>query len=232
MRSTPSASRHRTISSAACTASPPPVSRTGPEGTRGGILEPQQATDERGCSDGDPQSGTRPDPAHRAAARRRLRPAQRGPRRSTTRTPARRSRPSPSAARRTWTPPSPRPSSTCRPPPRPSAPPILERAARLVAERAETFARTICLEAGKPMKQARAETARCVDTLTFSAVEARTLAGEMVPMDASSAGAGKLGMIVREPMRRGRRHLALQLPAQPGVPQAGAGHRGRAARWC
>jgi acyl-CoA reductase-like NAD-dependent aldehyde dehydrogenase len=76
---------------------------------------------------------------------------------------------------------------------------ILERAARLVAERAETFARTICLEAGKPLKQARAETARCVDTLTFSAVEARSLAGEVVPMDASAAGAGKLGVILREP---------------------------------
>lgn len=50
---------------------------------------------------------------------------------------------------------------------------ILDRAARLVSERAESFARTICLEAGKPLKQARAETQRCVDTLTFSAVEAR-----------------------------------------------------------
>ena len=77
---------------------------------------------------------------------------------------------------------------------------VLERAARLVADRAETFARTICLEAGKPMKQARAEAARCVDTLTFAAVEARSLAGEMVPMESSAAGAGKLGIIVREPM--------------------------------
>lgn len=77
---------------------------------------------------------------------------------------------------------------------------VLERAARLVAERAEAFARTICLEAGKPLKQARAETARCIDTLTFSAVEARTLTGEMVAMDASTAGAGKLGMILREPI--------------------------------
>ena len=50
------------------------------------------------------------------------------------------------------------------------------------------------------MKQARAETARCVDTLIFSAVEARSLAGEMVPMDASAAGAGKVGMILREPI--------------------------------
>jgi acyl-CoA reductase-like NAD-dependent aldehyde dehydrogenase len=77
---------------------------------------------------------------------------------------------------------------------------VLERAARLVADRSETFARTICLEAGKPMKQARAEAARCVDTLTFSAVEARSLGGEVVPMDSSEAGAGKLGIILREPI--------------------------------
>jgi len=77
---------------------------------------------------------------------------------------------------------------------------VLERAARLVAERAESFARTICLEAGKPIRQARGETARCIDTLTFSAVEARSLAGEMVAMESSAAGAGKIGMILREPI--------------------------------
>ena len=86
------------------------------------------------------------------------------------------------------------------PPPAAERAAILERAARLVAERAETFARTICLEAGKPMKQARGEAARCADTLIFSAVEARSLAGDMVPMEASSAGAGKLAMILREPI--------------------------------
>jgi acyl-CoA reductase-like NAD-dependent aldehyde dehydrogenase len=77
---------------------------------------------------------------------------------------------------------------------------VLERAARIVAERAEDFARVICLEAGKPIAQARGEAARCVDTLVYSAVEARTLAGEMVPMDGSAAGAGTLGMLVREPI--------------------------------
>jgi acyl-CoA reductase-like NAD-dependent aldehyde dehydrogenase len=86
------------------------------------------------------------------------------------------------------------------PPPAAERAAVLERAARLVAERTEIFARTICLEAGKPMKQARGEAARCVDTLTFSAVEARSLAGDMVPMEASTAGAGKLAMILREPI--------------------------------
>jgi acyl-CoA reductase-like NAD-dependent aldehyde dehydrogenase len=77
---------------------------------------------------------------------------------------------------------------------------ILERAAHLVADRAERFAQVICAEAGKPIRQARGEVMRCVDTLTFSAAEARTLAGEMVPLGASAAGAGKIGFVVYAPI--------------------------------
>ena len=87
----------------------------------------------------------------------------------------------------------------------PPAPPaaragILERAAGLVAARHDQLARTIAVEAGKPLKQAQVEAARCVDTLTFAAVEARTLVGQMVPVDASQSGAGKLGFTLREPV--------------------------------
>ena len=57
---------------------------------------------------------------------------------------------------------------------------ILERAAALVAARRDELALTIAAEAGKPLKQAQVEAARCVDTLTFAADEARTLSGEMV----------------------------------------------------
>ena len=39
-----------------------------------------------------------------------------------------------------------------------------------------------------------------VDTLTFSAVEARKLTGSTVPMEASAAGVGKLGVILRVPL--------------------------------
>ncbi len=77
---------------------------------------------------------------------------------------------------------------------------ILERAARLVAERQEDLARVISAEAGKPIKTARGEAARTVDTLTFSAVEARKLTGGTVPMEASSAGVGKLGVMLRVPL--------------------------------
>src|SRR5262245_1445961 len=77
---------------------------------------------------------------------------------------------------------------------------VLERAARLIADRAEPLARTIAAEAGKPIRQARGEAARAVDTLTFAAVAARRLAGEVVPMEASTAGVGKLALTLREPV--------------------------------
>jgi acyl-CoA reductase-like NAD-dependent aldehyde dehydrogenase len=77
---------------------------------------------------------------------------------------------------------------------------ILDRVAALLAERADEAARTISAEAGKPLKAARVEAARAVSTYTMSAVEARTLAGDTVPMDASQAGAGKLALTLRVPI--------------------------------
>ena len=76
---------------------------------------------------------------------------------------------------------------------------VLDRAAALVAERVEELATTIAAEAGKPLKTATVEARRCVDTLTFSAVEARKLSGATVPMAASAAGVGKLGVTLRVP---------------------------------
>ena len=77
---------------------------------------------------------------------------------------------------------------------------ILDRAAHLLEERHDEAARLISSEAGKPMKAARVEAQRAVSTFTFAAVEARKLAGEMVPMDASKAGEGKLGFTLRLPI--------------------------------
>ncbi|HEU4736999.1 MAG TPA: aldehyde dehydrogenase family protein [Solirubrobacterales bacterium] len=76
---------------------------------------------------------------------------------------------------------------------------LLDRAATLVGERTEDLALTIAAEAGKPLKTATVEAERCVDTLTFSATEARKLTGGTVPMEASSAGVGKLGVMLRVP---------------------------------
>jgi acyl-CoA reductase-like NAD-dependent aldehyde dehydrogenase len=77
---------------------------------------------------------------------------------------------------------------------------VLDRTARLIEERAEEIAATISAEAGKPMKAARVEAARAQSTFTMAAVEARRLAGDVVPMDASPAGAGKVALTLRVPI--------------------------------
>jgi acyl-CoA reductase-like NAD-dependent aldehyde dehydrogenase len=76
---------------------------------------------------------------------------------------------------------------------------FLDRAAELVREREDDLTMTIAAEAGKPVKTARVEAQRCVGTLQFSAVAARTLTGHTVPMEAGAAGEGKLGMVIRVP---------------------------------
>ena len=77
---------------------------------------------------------------------------------------------------------------------------ILDRVAAALGERHDEVARTICAEAGKPMKAARVEAQRAVSTFTMAAVEARKLAGDVVPMDASPAGEGKLAFTLRVPI--------------------------------
>ena len=77
---------------------------------------------------------------------------------------------------------------------------ILDRAAKLVSERTEDLARIIATESAKPIKTARVEAQRAVSTFTFAAVAARTLAGDVVPMDASAAGDGKLAFTLRVPI--------------------------------
>lgn len=77
---------------------------------------------------------------------------------------------------------------------------ILDGAARTLAERKEEFARTLALEACKPIRSARVEVERAVGTFQFAAAEARKLAGEMVPMEASAAGDGKIGFTMRVPI--------------------------------
>jgi acyl-CoA reductase-like NAD-dependent aldehyde dehydrogenase len=77
---------------------------------------------------------------------------------------------------------------------------ILVRVVSGLARRHDEVARLISDEAGKPMKAARVEAKRAMSTYTFAAVEARKLAGEMVPMDAAQAGEGKLAFTLRQPI--------------------------------
>jgi acyl-CoA reductase-like NAD-dependent aldehyde dehydrogenase len=77
---------------------------------------------------------------------------------------------------------------------------ILVKVAAALGRRQDEVARLISDEAGKPMKAARVEAQRAMSTYTFAAVEARKLAGEMIPMDAAQAGEGKLAFTLRRPI--------------------------------
>ncbi len=77
---------------------------------------------------------------------------------------------------------------------------VLDGVAELLRERRDEFAQTIAEEAGKPLTTAGMEVDRAVQTMTFSALEARRLTGETVPMDAHPAGEGHAGLILRVPI--------------------------------
>src|SRR5918912_767398 len=77
---------------------------------------------------------------------------------------------------------------------------ILVKVAGYLGRRHDEAARLISDEAGKPLKSARVEATRAMSTYTMAAVEARKLAGDVVPMDASQAGEGKLAFTLRKPI--------------------------------
>ncbi len=76
---------------------------------------------------------------------------------------------------------------------------ILRRAADLVESSIADLARTIALEVGKPLAEARAEAGRIPELLRLSASEGARMHGETVPVDSTSSGAGKLGLTLRQP---------------------------------
>jgi acyl-CoA reductase-like NAD-dependent aldehyde dehydrogenase len=77
---------------------------------------------------------------------------------------------------------------------------ILVRVAGYLGRRHDEVARLIADEAGKPLKAARVEAARAMSTYTYAAAAARTLAGDVVPMEGSQAGEGKLAFTIRVPI--------------------------------
>ena len=72
---------------------------------------------------------------------------------------------------------------------------ILKRAAEMLEQRSEELARTITLEEGKVIAEARFEVSRAVQVLLLSGEEAKRLGGEVLPLD-GSPGAG-IGWVSR-----------------------------------
>ncbi len=77
---------------------------------------------------------------------------------------------------------------------------ILEGIAARIATRREDLARTIALEAGKPIKTARAEVDRAVFTFQVAAEEAKRIYGEIVPLDWLPGNEGRVAQVRRVPL--------------------------------
>jgi len=76
----------------------------------------------------------------------------------------------------------------------------LEKISAGIAARREEFARTIALEAGKPIRTARAEVDRAVFTFKVAAEESKRIYGELVPLDWIPGTEGRTAQIHRVPL--------------------------------
>jgi acyl-CoA reductase-like NAD-dependent aldehyde dehydrogenase len=77
---------------------------------------------------------------------------------------------------------------------------VLAHCARRFQERAEELALALCAEAGKPIRDARGEVTRLVDTFRIASEEAVRSTGEVLPLDVGARARGYTGMWKRVPI--------------------------------
>ena len=77
---------------------------------------------------------------------------------------------------------------------------VLDRVAAELSSRKEEFAEAICLEAGKPIKTARAEVDRAIFTMQVAAEESTRIGGEVLPLDLQEFTAGRWSIVRRFPI--------------------------------
>jgi acyl-CoA reductase-like NAD-dependent aldehyde dehydrogenase len=77
---------------------------------------------------------------------------------------------------------------------------VLLHCAQRFGERAEELAVTLCVEAGKPIRDARGEVTRLIDTFRIAAEEAVRITGEVLPLDISARARAYTGMWKRIPI--------------------------------
>ena len=76
----------------------------------------------------------------------------------------------------------------------------LGQMAASLRNRKEEFSRTICLEAGKPIRDARREVERAIQTFQLAGEEAKRIPGEVIPFDGSPGMEGHVGILNRFPI--------------------------------
>ena len=77
---------------------------------------------------------------------------------------------------------------------------VLDHCVSRFRERQEELAMALCIEAGKPINDARGEATRLIDTFRVAAEESVRIGGEVMPLDISPRAHGYTGMWKRVPI--------------------------------
>jgi acyl-CoA reductase-like NAD-dependent aldehyde dehydrogenase len=77
---------------------------------------------------------------------------------------------------------------------------ILNHCVKRFTERAEEMALALCIEAGKPIKDARGEVGRLIDTFRIAAEESVRMSGEIMNLEVTPRARGYTGMYKRVPI--------------------------------
>ncbi|NPU94759.1 MAG: aldehyde dehydrogenase family protein [Gammaproteobacteria bacterium] len=77
---------------------------------------------------------------------------------------------------------------------------VLEHCVKRFRERFDELAYALCVEAGKPINDAKGEVTRLIDTFKIAAEEVSRLYGETIPLDISARAKGYYGMTKRVPI--------------------------------
>ena len=77
---------------------------------------------------------------------------------------------------------------------------VLNYCVQRFTERAEELAYSLCIEAGKPIKDSRGEVSRLIDTFRIAAEEAVRINGEVLNLEISPRAKGYRGMVQRVPL--------------------------------
>ena len=77
---------------------------------------------------------------------------------------------------------------------------VLDHCVLRFRERAEELAQSLCIEAGKPIKDARGEVTRLIDTFRIASEECTRIHGETISLDISPRAKGYRGMTKRVPI--------------------------------
>ncbi|MEW9798534.1 aldehyde dehydrogenase family protein [Alteromonas sp. CYL-A6] len=77
---------------------------------------------------------------------------------------------------------------------------VLEHCVKRFQERADELAKALCIEAGKPIKDAKGEVARLIDTFKIAAEEAVRINGEVINLEISARAKGYQGMTKKVPI--------------------------------